>query len=239
MVYRLADLINPNKSEFLRIRNKVNYISSDYYLKDCQNNTVPLVSHAKYLDVIIDKHLNCTDHVNIITAKANSVRGFFQRNLCKCPSRVKSSSYITYVHPILDYVCTVWSPYHQHNISQIEMVQRAARFVTNNYDWNSSATDMLQHLQWEQLLHRRDNFCAIIMYKIINNLVDINLPESHLQLTISITRGHPLRLMQLQTNLDCYKHSFFPHAIRIWNSLPTDIVLSATPDALKGNLNIL
>jgi len=94
------------------------------------------------------------------------------------------------------------------------MVQRrAARFVTNNYDWNLSVTDMLQNLQWEQLQHRRDNFRAIIMYKIINNLVGIN---SFLQLTNSITRGHPLRLMQLQTNLDCYKHSFLPHAIRIY-----------------------
>jgi len=107
---------NPNKSEFLRITNKVNYISSDYYLKDCQ---IPLVSHVKYLGIIIDKHLIWTDHVNMITAKANSVRGFLQRNLCKCPSHVKSSSYISYVRPILDYACTVWSPYHQHNISNI------------------------------------------------------------------------------------------------------------------------
>ena len=71
---------NPNKSEFLRITNKVNYISSDYcdYLRNCQ---IPFVNHAKYLGVIIDKHLNWTEHINMITAKANSVRGFLQRNL--------------------------------------------------------------------------------------------------------------------------------------------------------------
>ena len=79
---------NPNKSEFLRITSKVNYTSSDYYyLRDCQ---IPLVSHAKYLGVIIDKHLNWTEHVNMITAKANSVRGFLICNLCKCPSHVKA-----------------------------------------------------------------------------------------------------------------------------------------------------
>ena len=173
----------------------------------------------------------------MITAKVNSVRGFLQRNLCKCPSHIKSSFYITYVHPILEYACTVWSPYHQHNISKIEMAQRrAARFVTNSYDWNSSVTDMLQHLEWEQLQHRWDKFHAITtMYKMINNLVDIDLSESHLQPTNSITIGHPLRLMQLQTNLHCYKHSFLSHAI-IWNSLPTDVVLSSTLDAFEGNL---
>ena len=74
-----------------------------------------MITHAKYLGVIIDKHFNWTEHVNMITAKANSVRGILQRNLCKCPSHVKSSSYVTYVRPILDYASTMWSPYHQHN----------------------------------------------------------------------------------------------------------------------------
>jgi len=148
----------------------------------------------------------------MITAKA---RGFLQRNLCKCPSHVKSSSYITYDRPILDYACTVWSPYHQHNISKIEMVQRrAARFVTNNYEWNSSVTDMLQHLQWEQLQHRQDNFRAIIMYKIIYNLVDINLSESHLQLTnIEVTPFNSCNYKQTLTVINI--HSFHTYALRV------------------------
>ena len=79
------------------------------------------------------------------------------------------------------------------------------------------------------------------MYKIINNLVDINLSESYLQPNNSITRGHPLQLMQLQTNFDCCKHSHFFHLPQeyIWGSLSTDLVLSATLDAFKVNLNKL
>ena len=131
-----------------------------------------------------------------------------------CPSHVKNSSYTTYVRPTLDYACSVWSPYHQHNISKIEMVQRrAARFVTNNYDWNASVTDMLQHLQWEPLQDRRNNFRAITMYKIVNNLIDSSPPEGCRQLSNSVTRGHPLRFTQLQTNVDSYKYSFYPYAI--------------------------
>ena len=90
---------NPNKSEF-RITNKVNHIWSDYPLRNCQ---IPLVNHAKYLGVIIDKYLNWTEHVNMITANANSIRGFLQHNLSKCPTHVKNSSYVTYVRPMLDY----------------------------------------------------------------------------------------------------------------------------------------
>ena len=61
------------KTEFLRITNKHNYIPSSYYL---QNTQIPLVDHVKYLGVIIDKNLNWSEHVNMISAKANSARGF-------------------------------------------------------------------------------------------------------------------------------------------------------------------
>ena len=127
---------NPRKTEFLRITNKHNYIPSSYYL---QNTQIPLVGRVKYLGVIIDKNLNWSEHVNMISAKANSARGFLQRNLTKFPLPVKISCYTTIVHPILECACTVWSPYHQHNIAKLEMAQRrVARFVINNYDRTAS-----------------------------------------------------------------------------------------------------
>ena len=75
----------------------------------------------------------------MISARANSPKGFLQRNLTKCPLPVKISCYTTIVRPILEYACTVWPPYHQQNIAKLEMVQwRAARFVTNNYNRTAS-----------------------------------------------------------------------------------------------------
>ena len=49
------------------------------------------------------------------------------------------------------------------------------------------------------------------MYKILNNLIDISPPEGSMQLSNSVTRGHPLWFTQLQTNVDSYKYSFYPH----------------------------
>ena len=88
----------------------------------------------------------------MISAKVNSARGFLQCNLTKCPLPVKISCYTTIVRPILEYACTVWSPYHQFNIAKLEMVQRrVTRFVTNNYDRTASMTQMLHSLQWDTL----------------------------------------------------------------------------------------
>ena len=44
----------------------------------------------------------------------------------------------------------------------------------------------------------------------------------------SQSRGHPLRKMVIGASTDMYKHSFIPRSIPIWNSLPADIVCSAT-----------
>jgi len=226
---------NPKKTEFLRITNKHNYISSSYCL---QSTPIPLVDHVKYLGVIIDKNLNWSKHVNMISAKANSVRGFLQRNLTKCPLSVKSSCYTTLVRPILEYACTVWSPYHQHNIAKLEMVQRrAARFVANNYDRTASVTELLHRLQWDTLEARRNNLRVILLYKIINKIVDI-YAEGQLIFANSVTRGHSLKLLQLPTMIDAYKNSFFPSAIRTWNNLPSQVVEATTLDLFKHSLNM-
>ena len=76
--------------------------------------------------MIIDKNLNWNEHTKQVVSKANRVRGFLQRNLKKCSPDVKASCYLMLVHPILEYACVAWSPYHLCNIHAIEMVQRHA-----------------------------------------------------------------------------------------------------------------
>ena len=91
---------NPQKTEFLRITNKHNSISSSYYFKDI---SIPLSDHVKYPGVIIDKNLNWSQHINMIVAKANSARSFLQRNLTKCPPTVKSScTLVLFGHHIIN-----------------------------------------------------------------------------------------------------------------------------------------
>ena len=54
------------------------------------------------------------------------------------------------------------------------MVQcRAARFVFNSYTYDTSVSTLLDALNWPTLQQRRNNLKAIMMYKIINNLIRI------------------------------------------------------------------
>ena len=60
------------------------------------------------------------------------------------------------------------------DIDMIERTQRqAARFVTSNYSRYASVTQMLTDLNWPTLARCRDGLKAIMMFKIINHLVDI------------------------------------------------------------------
>ena len=102
------------------------------------------VQHAKYLDVTLNYKLSWTEHIHSITSKANSTIGLLSRNFHYCLTQTKSILYLTLVRPILEYAATVWEPYHQTDINQLEAVQprREARFVMNCYDHYQSVTDM-------------------------------------------------------------------------------------------------
>ena len=59
-----------------------------------------------------------------------------------------------------------------------------------------------------------------MLYKIINNIVDVDF-DIHIPVTHHYTRDH---LMQPYTRMDAYKYSFIPSAIRLWNTLPRNLV---------------
>ena len=164
------------------------------------------VSHTKYLGVLVDKRLTWSNHIDHITSKANKVLGFLQRNLISCPMQV---SYSTFVWPILDYCSTIWSPYTMSNINKIEAIQRrAARFVFKDFAYFSSATSMLCSLSWPTLREHRCSLKLLMLYKIINQLVDIS-PASYLKRTTCLSQRHNCCYQQLPTRTEAHANSFF------------------------------
>ena len=115
------------------------------------------------------------------------------------------------VKPVLEYAAVIWSPHTQRDINMIERSQRqAAIFVMNNFSSYASVTQALTSLNWPTLAQYRQKERAIMMLKIIYNLVDIPV-NSYLTLvpTTHDTRGHNMRFMQPMTRTDSYLHSFF------------------------------
>ena len=76
------------------------------------------------------------------------------------------------------------------------MIQRhATRNVLNIYDRYASVSEMISILGWPTLESRRNNLRTIMMYKIMNNLVDVPT-DTILSFNLQL-RGHTEKLQQL------------------------------------------
>ena len=226
---------NVKKCEFIRITYKKKPIFYHYTLYD---TVVQEVTHTKYLGLTIDSKLSWSERIRQITNKANSIKGFLQRNLHSCPISVKMSCYKSLIKPILEYACMVWDPYTQKDILAIESVQRrCARFVYNNYSSYASVTNMLQNLNWPLLAHCRNQLKAITMFKIMHQLIDIPTDTILIPAPSNYSlRGHSMRLLQPNTRVKSYLKSFFPSSIKIWNNLPNDLITCSSLDQFKARL---
>jgi hypothetical protein len=89
-------------------------------------------------------------------SRANRTLGFLRRNLNIGSTSVKENAYKTSVRPTLEYASTVWDPYHQKDIQQLEMVQRrGARYVSNRFGKTAkifSDIDWFQYVSMEIIL---------------------------------------------------------------------------------------
>ena len=222
---------NPQKCEFLRVTNKRIPILHTYYI---ENTPIKEVLFATYLGVTIDSKLTWNDHTQRIVSKANQINAFLYRNLRHCPSGVKCNCYKSMVRPIVEYASSVWDPHTTTNISKIEAIQkRAARFCLNDFSRYSSVSNMLTTLDLPTLQQRRVRAKLIMMYKIINDYIDIP-KDFFIPCDPRLRNGY---YHQLMTNIDSYKFSFFPSVIKLWNPLPPYIANSPSLDQFCNNLS--
>ena len=95
-------------------------------------------------------------------------------------------------------------------------------------------TRMLEHLGWDTLEQRRNQLTLLMLYKIINQLMEI--PHYHVLAKASAsTRSSTSKYVHLYSRIDSYKFSFFSRAIivRLWNSLPNHVTQSVSFDSFK------
>ena len=117
--------------------------------------------------------------------------------------------------------------------------RRSTRYCTNRYHNTSSVTDMLQNLNWETLESRRTKLQLVMIYKIMNDLVDIP-SDAYLTPTTTRTRViHSKKLLQYPTRRDTFKYSFFPRTIPVWNSLPASVAEAPDLAPFKQGLTSL
>ena len=220
---------NPTKCQVLRVARSRQVVNHQYSL--CGKNS-EICSSAKYLGITVSSDLRWNKQVDEVCAKANRTLAFLRRNLRIKSPKFKTMTYFTLVRPIIEYAAPVWDPYTQRNIYKIEMVQRrAARFVCGRYHNTSSVSEMLQDLEWPSLQQRREMLRLVLFYKIHHNLVNFDT-SPYITPALRATRNTHHQGYQIPTSTTEYhRNSFFPRTVKVWNSLPPDIIFAPSAEA--------
>ena len=226
-------LFNPSKCSTIHITRKKIPLITPYILKQ---EVLETNKSATYLGVTISQDLSWNDQVEKVVAKGQRTLGFVRRNVKTSNRETKAKAYNTIVRPTLEYASSVWSPGQTTLKHSIEKVQRrAARYVCGQYSRYDSVKEMQQSLGWESLEQRRNKSIVIMLFKIINDLVAI--PRTQLTPSKRSTRGNTRKYQQLITTTSYYKYSFFPTAITLWNSLPSDLSCKEDIDDFKAGVS--
>ena len=205
---------HPDRCSTIRISRSRKPFTRNYSLK---GHVLTTEDSTRYLGVELQSNMAWNKHMDQTIKKGNSMLGFLRRNLKVSNESTKTAAYSSLIRQILEYCWTVWSLHTQEYINKLEMVQqRAARYVTYRYHNTSSVTSMLDQLEWEA---RRTKCQLTMLFKIINDLVDIPQEEYLIPASKRTRTRHSHKFRQIPASSDYYLNSFFPKTVRLWNSL--------------------
>ncbi|XP_076461748.1 uncharacterized protein LOC143294202 [Babylonia areolata] len=188
------------------------------------------------LGVQVDNDLKFKQHVDSVTARANSVIGIIRRTFEFLDCKLFIQLYKTIARPILEYAQTVWQPRHKTLCKQLEDVQRRATKLISSISELPYA-ERLERLGLPSLEHRRLIRDMIDTFKYVHGLHRTEKPKLETAEEPG-TRGNTKKLFPHHTHCDTRKHFFSERVTKTWNSLPHEVVLAPSVNAFKNRLDV-
>ena len=148
------------------------------------------------------------------------------------------------VRSTLNYCGSIWDPSVQGEIQKLEMIQnQGARWVRGARGVLSVAS-LLRDLGWLSLVDRRLNQRLCLFYKLLNNIIDVNIDELDIQLLKNSdsrkTRGyHPNKIVRQRAsekNSPLWTSTVF-RTIPQWNNLSPASLEAGSITIFKSQLS--
>ena len=145
------------------------------------------------------------------------------------------TEYIAYVRPHLEFAYTVWNPGIEARgyIGLKRHLEKVHLYFTRRIFGRCkipylSYDKRIIFLDIDSLEISRMRFDLIMLYKLINGLIDID-PSSIIQIkTNNITRGHSKRLLIYNARIDLRRNLLKNRVASVWNNLDDNIVNAKT-----------
>jgi hypothetical protein len=222
--------LNPEKTKVLTIGNKK--IDFDYVLN---GSSIEKVKNIKDVGIIIQSNLKFTMHCSGIVKKAHFMIRTIFTSFKNHDEKFYLKLYTSYVRPLLEHTCQVWSPILKTNIDRIENVQRYfTRRICSN---NMSYLTRINHLNINTLEYRRICSDLALFYKVINGDTHIKVQDYYT--FVNRARGHSKHLFMYYCRTDKRRFYWLNRIVNHWNNLPEDIITSRNVKTFKKKVNAL
>ena len=176
------------------------------------------------LGVETDCKLSYDYHIENIVRQAYMRVGVLFKSFVSRDCDLLRQAYVTYIRPLLEYACNVWSPYKFKHIRAIEKIQRHfTRRIPAMRDL--SYDERLARLNLESLEIRRVRSDLVLYYKIFNGLTNFNPSDVFdVRQNVRLTRSRDkLQLCRPMCKSKVLENNFFVRRIACWNMLPDDV----------------
>lgn len=130
------------------------------------------------------------------------------------------------IRSILEYVCIVWEPSTENLMDRLESIQnRAARFLTHNYQFPTSIAQIKNSLVWRNPSLWRTRFRICLRHDVYLQSTAVTR-DLYLQppTYVSTLRDHQFEVREIVARTSTSMNSFFPHSIKHWNRLLRDLM---------------
>ena len=190
----------------------------------------------KDLGVIIDKQLKFHEHTNAVVAKANRTLAIIRKSFNFTDKTKYLTLYKSLVRPIIEYGNAVWGPHYALDKQSIEGVQR--RFTKYLFDFNDLPySERLSVLGLPSLQYRHLRGDLILIYRMVNNNIGLQLSDFFSMSIYNSTRGHPHKFFKPHAITRTRSNFFAVTNIDEWNNLPESVIGVESINSFKNQLD--
>jgi hypothetical protein len=189
------------------------------------------------LGVLISSNRSWSPHIEETAQSARKIASWVLGVFRDRSPSVMMTLFKSMVRSKLEYCCPVWNPSKVQDIQALENVQRNfTRRVSGcqNLDY----WDRLKQLNIQSLQRRRERYCIIHVWKILNDFApnDIGMKfNNHIRLGTRVVLPPMNNKVQVSVRTD-YDNSFKVKAGKLWNLLPNTVNTVTSLDQFKAAL---
>ena len=232
--------IQPTKSEQIFFSSRSTSTQPTFYIN---NSVIPKVGIVKDLGVLISDNLKWNPHIQKVVSKSLGSVFLILKSFISYNPVFYVNLYKLYVRPNLEYNVCTWMPSQVGDIKKIESVQiRFTKFLCRKLNIRyQSYLHRLEILKLQTLEIRRVKQDMILVYKMLNNLVDLDF-RKYFTINHNLNR-YNLRRHTLYLKLPIFassstRHNFFSYrAVKTWNQLPNEVVTASSLSSFKTKLS--